>query len=296
LKNNKFRNLLAAGKPVVIDGGLATQLQAQGHDINNPLWSASLVRDNPQAIVDAHRAYLDAGAQVIISASYQATAPDLVAKATELALRARDEFVADYPQRPVPLVAASVGPYGATLCDGSEYTGIYDRNRAGLAEFHRPRLQQLDASHADMLACETVPAVDEAAALCDLLSTVATPAWVSFCCKNGAQLSDGTPVEEAARLFRNHPNVQALGVNCTGPQYMLPLIERIRKTLPEMPIIVYPNSGETFDGTNKTWSGTATADDWVPAATQWLAAGATIIGGCCRTGPEHIHALRQMQS
>jgi homocysteine S-methyltransferase len=182
------------------------------------------------------------------------------------------------------------------LCDGSEYTGIYDRNRAGLAEFHRPRLQQLDASHADMLACETVPAVDEAAALCELLSTVATPAWVSFCCKNGAQLSDGTPVEEAARLFRNHPNVQALGVNCTGPQYMLPLIERIRKTLPEMPIIVYPNSGETFDGTNKTWSGTATADDWVPAATQWLAAGATIIGGCCRTGPEHIHALRQMQS
>ena len=296
MKNSKFRELLTSGKPVVIDGGLATQLQAQGHDIDNPLWSASVVIDEPQAIVDAHRAYLDAGAQVIISASYQAIDPDLVAKATELALRARDEFVADNPQRPAPLVAASVGPYGAIQCDGSEYTGAYDRNKEQLAEFHRARLLQLDASGAETLACETIPARDEAAALCELLCDTETPAWVSFCCRNGAEISDGTPIEDVVSLFRDHPTVQAIGVNCTGPQYVLPLIERIRETLPEMPIIVYPNSGEIFDGTEKTWSGTSTASDWAQAAEVWSAAGAKLIGGCCRTGPAQIRAVHDALS
>ena len=292
MKNQKFRHLLAKGQPVVIDGGLATQLEAQGCDIDNPLWSASVINDDPQAIVDAHRAYLDAGAQIIISASYQTTDETLIAEATDLAIRARDEFVAENPQVSEPLVAASIGPYGAVLSDGSEYTGKYDKNQAELVEFHRPRLEQLDASNADLLACETIPSVDEAAALCELLETSTTPAWISFCCRNREQLSDGSRIEEVASMFCGHPTVQAIGVNCTSPQHMSSLILRIKSTVPDLPILIYPNSGEVFDPDSKTWSGLATAQDWKMAAAEWQAAGAQVIGGCCRTGPEHIRALR----
>jgi len=275
----------------VIDGGLATQLEAQGCDLSNPLWSASMIQSDPLQIVAAHRIYLDAGAQIIISASYQTVDPNLVAGAAHLALRARDEFVADNPSAVFPLVAASVGPYGAVRSDGSEYTGEYDKDRAGLVAFHEARIAQLDTSAVDILACETFPSIDEASALSELLIEVATPAWVSFSCRDDARISDGTSIEIAAQLFQDHPNVKAIGVNCTAPQHIEALIARIRVALPDMPVLVYPNSGEKFDAVRKTWSGTTTADDWVTAAAVWRAAGASIVGGCCRTTPEHVAAI-----
>jgi len=275
----------------VIDGGLATQLEAQGCDLSNPLWSASMIQSDPLQIVAAHRIYLDAGAQIIISASYQTVDPNLVAGAAHLALRARDEFVADNPSAVFPLVAASVGPYGAVRSDGSEYTGEYDKDRAGLVAFHEARIAQLDTSAVDILACETIPSIDEASALSELLIEVATPAWVSFSCRDDARISDGTSIEIAAQLFQDHPNVKAIGVNCTAPQHIEALIARIRVALPDMPVLVYPNSGEKFDAVRKTWSGTTTADDWVTAAAVWRAAGASIVGGCCRTTPEHVAAI-----
>lgn len=287
----RFTALLDTAGSIVIDGGLATQLEAQGCDINNPLWSASMIQSDPLQIVAAHRAYLDAGAKVIISASYQTIEPELVAGAAHLAMRARDEFVADNLDAVFPLVAASVGPYGAVLADGSEYTGEYDKDRAGLLEFHEARIAQLDASAVDILACETIPSIDEASALSELLLDVSTPAWVSFSCRDGDHINDGTRVEVAAQLFQDHPNVKAVGVNCTGPQYIESLITRIRAAMPDMPVIVYPNSGERFDPDSKTWSGTTTADDWVAAANAWRAAGASIVGGCCRTTPDHVAAL-----
>lgn len=292
----RFSALLKSGRPIVIDGGLATQLEAQGCDISNPLWSASMIQSDPLQIVDAHRKYLDAGAQIIISASYQTTDPELVAGAAHLALRARDEFAADNPDVEPPLVAASIGPYGAVLSDGSEYTGEYDKDRAGLLQFHESRIAQMDTSAVDVLACETIPSLDEASALAELLLGVATPAWVSFCCRDEARICDGTRVEVAVQLFQDHPNVKAIGVNCTAPQHIEGLIARIAKTLPEMPILVYPNSGESFDAVSKTWSGTTTADDWIASADKWRAAGARIVGGCCRTTPEHIGALRKAAS
>jgi homocysteine S-methyltransferase len=291
LSISTFAQLLAADGPIIIDGGLATQLETQGCDINTPLWSASIIRANPQAIVDAHRAFLDAGAQIIISASYQAVDPDLIAGALDLATRARDEFVRDNPAADAPLVAASIGPYGAVLSDGSEYTGDYGMSRAQLREFHRLRVIQLAASDADLLACETIPSYDEAGALSDLLYDVKTPAWVSFSCRDGAHINDGTPIEEAVELFRDHPSVRAVGVNCSRPQHIVTLIKNIKSALPDMPIVVYPNSGETFNAEDKTWSGMAAASDWIPATKEWIAAGATIVGGCCRTGPEHIRAI-----
>lgn len=287
----RFAALLDAGRPIVIDGGLATQLEAQGCDINNPLWSASMIQTDPLQIVAAHRVYLDAGAQIIISASYQSTDPELVAGAAHLAMRARDEYVADNRGVEAPLVAGSVGPYGAVRSDGSEYTGEYDKDRAGLLKFHEARIAQLDASGVDILACETIPSIDEASALSELLLGVATPAWVSFSCRDDARISDGTSIEVAVGLFQDHPNVRAIGVNCTAPQHIESLIARIRGALPEMPILVYPNSGEKFDAVSKTWSGTTTTEDWVAAAKAWRAAGASIVGGCCRSTPDHVAAL-----
>jgi homocysteine S-methyltransferase len=287
----RFAELLDAGGPIVIDGGLATQLEAQGCDISNPLWSASMIQADPLQIVAAHRVYLDAGAQVIISASYQSTNPELVAGAAHLAMRARDEFVADNPDAAFPLVAGSVGPYGAVRSDGSEYTGEYDKDRAGLVAFHEPRIAQLDASAVDILACETIPSIDEASALAELLLGVATPAWVTFSCRDDARISDGTSIEIAAQLFQDHPNVKAIGVNCTAPQHIESLITKIRAALPDMPILVYPNSGEKFDAVSKSWSGMTTTEDWVAAAAAWRAAGARIVGGCCRTTPEHVAAI-----
>jgi homocysteine S-methyltransferase len=274
---------------LIIDGGLATQLEAQGCNINNSLWSASVIKSNPQAIVDAHRAYLEAGAEIVTTASYQATDPELLVRSVELALQARDEFERSGGRR--ALVAASVGPYGAVLSDGSEYTGNYVIGADELHDFHQGRLQLLDGSGVDLLACETIPSLTEAIVLGKLLRDVRCPAWISFSCCDGDSINDGTPIEVVADLFRQHPHVLAVGINCTRPQFAVSLIERIHAVLPDKAIVVYPNSGEVFDASNKTWSGVVTADDWATAAQTWIAAGASVIGGCCRTGPEHIRAI-----
>lgn len=291
---SRFESLLASNTLVVIDGGLATQLEAQGCDINNPLWSASLITADPRAIVDAHRAFLDVGAEIIITASYQATEPDLVAHSVELAIQARDEYLRDNPTAErSPLVAGSVGPYGAAMSDGSEYTGDYSVGANELRDFHRKRLETLDNSDVDLLACETIPSFDETKVLCELLNDVKHSAWISFSCRDESSISDGTPIADAAALFRDHPRVLAVGVNCTRPQFVTPLIERLREAIPEKVVVVYPNLGEDYDASSKSWSGTVTALDWAGAARQWVDAGAVIIGGCCRTSPDHIRAIRE---
>lgn len=300
-----FAEALARPAPILLDGGLATQLEAQGCDIGNALWSASLLTTDTQAIVDATRAYLDAGAECIATASYQASrdgfaalgfsageADGLMLLSVELAKRARDEFLAENPNYEfVPLIAASIGPYGAALHDGSEYTGSYDAGAAELRRFHGDRLALFDKSDADVLALETIPSITEATVLDELLRSCRTPAWVSFSCRDEQHISDGTPVEDAAQLFRNHPTVLAVGVNCTPPQYVASLIQKIRRTLPDTAILAYPNSGETYDVTHNAWLGTVSPLDCASAADDWVAAGATFVGGCCRMGPEHISAM-----
>jgi homocysteine S-methyltransferase len=301
-----FRDALARAQPLILDGGLATQLEAQGCDLGNALWSAALLIEDPQAIVDANRAFLDAGAECIASASYQASregfarrglsadeADGLMLRSVRLAMRARDEFVAESSADFVPLVAASIGPYGAVLHDGSEYSGHYGISVDELRRFHEARLRLFDASGADVLAFETIPSLPEAEVIADLLSDCRTPAWVSFSCKDDRHISDGSPIEAAAGLFRNHPVVVAIGINCTPPQFATALIQRIREAVPDKAIIAYPNSGESYDAETGTWSGTAAPLDYADAAREWQAAGAKIIGGCCRTGPAHIAALRE---
>lgn len=301
-----FIQRLRRGQPLLLDGGLSNQLEAQGADLNNPLWSASLLKDNPRAIIDAHKRYLQAGADCLISASYQASekgfestglsaeqARALIGLSVTLAQTAINEFMpTQSTERLRPLIAASIGPYGACIADGSEYHGNYGISDATLAAFHRSRLRLLDNSDADILACETIPSYQEARVLHRLLLSVKTPAWISFSCQDGQRTNDGTPIEACAALFADHPNVVAIGINCTAPQYIDELIPRIRQTAPNKAIVVYPNSGEHFDPVDKTWHGTSTPKACEAAASRWIASGAQLIGGCCRMGPEHIQAMK----
>ncbi len=305
--SQNFAEWVASNRPVLIDGGLATLCEALGASIDGALWSSALIRNDPDVLVRAHRAYLDAGARIIISASYQASragfaaagfdsaeADALIAHSVRLAQQARDGWQRDNPGRPAPLVAASVGPFGATLHDGSEYTGKYPVTAIALKQFHAQRLALLDESGADVLACETIPSAAEADVLCFLLRAVSTPAWVSFSCRDAAHLADGTPLADVAREFRGHPTVQAVGVNCVAPGLVLPLIDVLKRAAPDKLIVVYPNSGERFIAADNAWGdGEATAAG-ADSVIEWLRAGASIVGGCCRVGPDGIAAMAQV--
>ena len=296
---------LEQDRPIILDGGLGSELVNRGYDLSTPLWSAELLVDKPQAIKDTHRAYLDAGAQCITSASYQASIAgfatigispeqtrELLIKSVDLAKSAVDEFLQENPNCGYrPLVAASIGPYGAFLADGSEYTGKYGVDDATLLEFHRQRLIWLDAAGADLLACETIPGLQEAAVLCQLLEAVNTPTWMSFSCQNDRLLNDGNRLKQAVSLFEHHSRVIAIGVNCTAPQYIQSLIGEIRSASWGRAIVVYPNSGEQYDADEKVWSGIETPLECATAARAWYAAGAKIIGGCCRMGPAHVREM-----
>ncbi len=295
--NSAFISALQGPQPLLLDGGLATQLEAQGCDLGNALWSASMLLENPQAIVDASLAYLHAGARCIATASYQASregfaqlghsaeeADRLMRLSVELANRARDAFASGDDR---PLVAASIGPYGAMLHDGSEYAGDYGVSSVRLRQFHEERLRLFDGSGADVLAVETIPSMLEARVLADLLATCATPSWVSFSCRNEQEISDGTPLAEVATLFDRHPTVHAVGINCTPPQYVTGLITIVRDTLPDKAVVAYPNSGERFSVSENAWSGDIVA----LTAAEWVRAGARIVGGCCRVGPAQIRAM-----
>jgi homocysteine S-methyltransferase len=177
------------------------------------------------------------------------------------------------------------------LHDGSEYTGAYDITEEDLFEFHRRRLELLDGAGADLLACETIPSFVEAKVLCELLRSAHCPAWISFSCRNEQHLCDGALLAEAAALFRGHPTVLAVGVNCVQPQLLLPLIQVIKDAVPDKAIVVYPNSGEVYDAEDNSWSGTVTDLQCERSAQKWIDAGARLVGGCCRIGPEQIAAM-----
>lgn len=292
---------------LVLDGGLATELESSGCDLDDPLWSARVLLDAPGAIRNAHRRFLEAGADCIATATYQATfegfrargieADDttrLLEYAVEIAVSARDDFMSDLSisaGRLRPIVAASIGPYGAFLADGSEYRGDYGLSAADLYDFHAPRWQVLAETAADLLACETTPSVEEARAYCRLAAVSHFPTWISFQCRDRAHLADGTPLETAVALCDAEPHVVAVGVNCTDPGLTVSLIGAARRATGK-PILVYPNSGEVWDAEAKRWTGAANPVDWARSAAEWRGAGADGIGGCCRVGPSAIAAIR----
>ncbi|MFH8403900.1 homocysteine S-methyltransferase [Streptomyces sp. NPDC018019] len=293
-----FADALAAG-PLVLDGGLSNQLESAGHDLSDALWSARLLAEDPAAVVAAHRAYYEAGAQVAITASYQATfegfaargigaaeAAGLLRRSVELAREAARQASAAGTPGP-RYVAASAGPYGAMLADGSEYRGRYGLSVAELERFHRPRLEVLAAAGPDALALETVPDADEARALLRAVRGLGVPAWLSFSAA-GEHTRAGQPLADAFALAADVPEVVAVGVNCCTPEDADRAVA-VAARVSGKPVVVYPNSGEDWDARARAWCGTpAFTADRVAA---WTAAGARLVGGCCRVGPDAIAAL-----
>ncbi len=295
---------------LIVDGGLATELEARGHDLRDSLWSAKLLLNVPEAIQQVHFDYLQAGADCIISASYQATiagfmqrglsqvqAIDLLQLSVQLAVTARDDFWCkaknqqNQQARLRPIVAASIGPYGAYLADGSEYRGDYGLTEEALMAFHRQRWHILASTEADLLACETIPSHVEAQALARLLTeTPQRYAWFSFSCRDGKHISDGTPLADVVAPLADMTQVAALGINCTPPEYLPSLIAEIRR-ITDKPIVAYPNSGETYDTVTEQWEEDTRPNNFETFAHQWYQDGVTLIGGCCRVAPKHIRTL-----
>ena len=301
-----IESIAAGDRVLVLDGGLATQLEAQGRDLSDRLWSARLLVEEPEAIVEAHLAFFRAGARVATTASYQATfegfaargighdeAVALLRRSVALASLARDRYreeraAAGAPDPGPLLVAASIGPYGAMLADGSEYRGRYGLPVGALVDFHRERLAILAAGGADLLAVETIPELDEAVAIARLLDeTPGARAWVSFSCRDGRHLRGGAPVEEAVEAVAGSPAVLAVGVNCTAPEHVETLVRRVR-AVTRKPVVAYPNSGEGWDAAARRLTGAEAGRVDGAAARRWHAAGATLIGGCCRVTPDQV--------
>jgi homocysteine S-methyltransferase len=297
-RSNKISTYLSNGFPVILDGALATYLETLGADVSGALWSADVLVRDAQLIKQAHLDYYRAGANVAITASYQASVPglikhlgtsesqvkDLVKRSVRLAQDARDEYVAETmaalekeerqaatENRARPegheeslrnslFVAGSVGPYGAYLADGSEYRGDYSLSRDELKDFHRGRIQALVDAGVDVLACETIPSKDEIKALLDLLGTEYpdTEAWFSFTLRDGKHISDGTPLTEVASLFDNVQQVVAVGLNCVPDDIGLAALKVLRSSMRIGTLMIYPNSGEQWNARAREWEGKRT--------------------------------------
>jgi homocysteine S-methyltransferase len=291
----------------VLDGGLATELERHGIDLADPLWSARALIDAPQTIRRVHLEYFAAGADVATSASYQATfegfalrgigessAASLMRLSVELAVAARDEFwsiASNRDGRLRPLVAASIGPYGAALADGSEYRGDYGLARAELATFHRTRMSVLADTNADLLAFETIPCRLEAEVLIELLAEFPRKrAWLSFSCRDSTRVSHGEPFAACVALTAQSEQIVAVGLNCTAPSLVVPLLRSAAAT--PRPLLAYPNSGEVWDAGTRAWKPGAVDSGSNFPARRWHSAGARLIGGCCRTTPGDVRRIR----
>lgn len=293
---------------VILDGGLATELEARGHDLSDRLWSARLLVSDPDAIEDVHLAYFRAGAQVATTASYQATVPgfrqaglseaeamDAIRRSVTLARNARARFAAEatggHAGAEGLLVAGSVGPYGAMLANGSEYRGDYDPGAAVLREVHAPRMEALLEAGADLLAMETIPTVREAEVLVALLDEFAATGWLSYQCRDGALTAAGEPIAAAVAVTAGSPGVVAVGVNCTAPRHV-PTLLAAAGAATDLPLIAYPNGGDRWDAATRRWVGEEPDGRFdAEGEASWTTLGAGWLGGCCGTGPAAIAAL-----
>ena len=292
-----------SGDIVILDGGLASELEARGHDLSDRLWSARLLLTEPDAIEAVHLAYFRAGAMVATTASYQATVPGFeaagldrasalraIGESVALARRARERYAEETGIATDDLrIAGSVGPYGAMLADGSEYRGDYDPGPVALREVHAPRLEALAEAGADLIAFETIPTIREAEVLVRLLDEIDLPAWLSYSCRDGSSTSAGEPITDAIAVG-DHARIMAVGVNCTGPRHLPALLAAARDAT-DQPLIAYPNGGDRWDPATRRWVADAGGEFDALAVASWTAFGATWLGGCCGTGPAEIASL-----
>jgi homocysteine S-methyltransferase len=285
----------------VLDGGMASELEHRGARIDGPLWSAHVLEDAPEMVVAVHRAYVEAGADCIETASYQVSrmgyaeyglAPERADAALVKAIELAQTAAAEFPQRRV-LVAASLGPYGAALHNGAEYHGNYDCTFGELVDFHRERIDVLAGCNADVLAFETLPSLEEGVAIGEALRPYPDlAAWFSFTCQEDGLVAHGEKLRDCARRVAAFPQTVAIGVNCTRPELIVNLIDELRAASGK-PVIVYPNSGEGWDAAARCWTGKGDPVAFAAQAAEWFAAGAQMVGGCCRTRPAHIRRVAE---
>ncbi|MBU0923330.1 homocysteine S-methyltransferase [bacterium] len=307
---NIIEKILQKQKVFILDGALGTQIQRNGHDVNDSLWSAKFLNEDTSVIKEVHKQYLEAGADCIITSSYQASiegflkkgfsqekAIELIKLSINIAKEARDEFWEAFENkqsRVKPLVAASIGPYGAYLADGSEYTGDYKISDEELKSFHKKRLEIILETNPDILACETIPSFKEAKIICDLLKYYPnTSSWITFSAKDENYTNAGDDIKVCMTYFNKHEHISALGINCTAPQYIPMLIENI-KSVSSKPIIAYPNGGSKYNPITKVWEkGELSPPEYAKLSHLWYTKGAKIIGGCCETTPNEIECIRK---
>ena len=276
-----------------LDGGLSTALELNGNKLSTSLWTGELIRTAPNEITKAHLDFINAGAQIIITSSYQLSyigcenrgwstsqTDEALYKSTQLAIDAVSQ------SKKAVKVAASVGPYGAALADGSEYRGNYGVGKSALRDFHARRIEVLIASNPDYLALETMPDTQEVEVLLDLLSDCPIPYWISYSCKEGNQTNAGQLFASAVDLAQS---AMAVGVNCTAPELITGLLSSASSAVP---YVVYPNSGRSWDAVGKVWIGTTQVGFADSLVKEWIDQGAEIIGGCCGIGPKEITSLR----
>ena len=301
----------------VIDGGLASELEYIGARIGGPLWSAHVLEDEPDKVAAVHRAFIDAGSQCIATCSYQVSRmgyaeaglpPERADAALLNSVALARTVAAEFPGRRV-LVAASLGPYGAALHNGAEYTGNYDCSYADLVRFHRerievlaratgpqapdlhPNVQRSPVGGPDLLAFETFPSLEEVRAVGEALAPwPGLQAWFSFSCRDDKHVSYGEALADCASMVAALPQTVAIGVNCVPPRWIPSLINELRSGS-DKPVLVYPNSGEGWDAAARCWTGTSDPAEFGAMAAEWFAAGAQLVGGCCRTRPAHIREV-----
>lgn len=279
-----------------LDGGLSTALELRGNKLTTRLWSGELLRTAPAEIEGAHRDYIEAGAEIIITSAYQVSfmgctergwSEEETVDALKLSTQLAQQSIAKSKTNHEVWVAASVGPYGAALADGSEYHGKYGISKSKLRDFHGKRLDILIDSKPDLLALETMPDLDEVEVLLDLINESGSvlPFWVSYSCQENLQTNAGQKFSDAVALVSSHPNAVAVGVNCTAPHLITDLLRSTKATIA---FVVYPNAGKTWDAVNKKWSDENSAEFSESLINQWRHCGAKIIGGCCGVGPKEI--------
>lgn len=304
MSRNPIAAALTHTDTLILDGALATELEARGCNLADTLWSAKVLMENPELIYQVHYDYFAAGANVAITASYQATplgfaargldsgqASALIRQSVALAQRARDDYRAATGSQAPLLVAGSVGPYGAYLANGAEYRGDYALPAAEMKDFHRPRVAALLEAGVDLLACETLPSFGEIQALISLLAEFPhSSAWFSFTLRDAQHLSDGTPLSKVAEVINAAPQVVAVGLNCVALKSVTPALQTLQ-ALTDKPLLVYPNSGEQYDAVSKSWHSAPSGCTLHDKFPEWQQAGARLIGGCCRTTPQDIAAI-----
>jgi homocysteine S-methyltransferase len=302
---SKFLEFLATKDSIILDGALATELERRGCNLDSSLWSAEVLMNNSILIYETHLDYFKAGADIAITASYQASvlgfetvgisskeALRAIAKSVQLAKEARAELYRQDPARKC-FIAGSIGPYGAYLANGAEYRGDYALTMSDMKDFHRPRMKVLLEEGVDVLACETIPSFEEAKALLSLLQEFPTAvAWFSFTLRDATHISDETAFSAVMELLNRGTQVVAIGVNCTSSELVDGAVQCLSQ-LSSKSIVVYPNSGEQYDASTNTWSGTALKGNVLAhKARNWHALGAKMIGACCRSTPDDIRVIK----